>query len=350
MKISVLIPVYNVENYLQQCLNSVVNQSFDDYEIIIVDDGSTDSSGIICDEFKSRYPNKINVIHKGNQGLISARRVAIDKARGEFCIFVDSDDFVENNLLETINNYIQKENGIDMVIYSFFYYSDGEKKKYQRCLAKDSTVWSGKEKAFLYESLITNDVIDALWIKAIKTEYLQKDPIDYSKYYHKNMSEDVLQSIYPLNYAKKIIFADVPLYNYRYNFESISRNYSSKNIEKKDSSHVFREMLKVLPDWNLGDEIENKLYARWFTDVMYIFSKTCEFADDKNDWENIFHTNWVSMLPDIELKAFEKHVSVHYTELYNYFLKEDFNKIKLHFLKKVMYKKYKSLKARIKGL
>ncbi len=349
MKFSVLIPVYNVENYLQQCLDSVINQSFNDFEVIIVDDGSTDNSPSLCDAFEKKYPNKVTVIHKENQGLISARQIAIQKAQGEFCVFVDSDDFVESNLLETINNYILKEDGIDMVIYSFSFYNDGEKKN-QRHFAKDSTVWSGKEKKYLYEALITSDVIDALWIKSIKTVYLKKDPIDYSKYYHKNMSEDVLQSIYPLNYAEKVIYADVPLYNYRYNFESISRNYSSQNIEKKDSSHVFREILKILPCWKLDEEIEKKIYARWFGDVMYIFSKTCEFAKDKSDWRNIFETNWRNMLPDIELKFFEKYANPQYIKLYYYLSKNDFHRIKLYFLKKLIYKKYKKVKSRIKGL
>ena len=350
MKFSVLIPVYNVETYLQQCLDSVINQTFDDYEIIIVDDGSTDSSGRICDEFKKHYPNKVKLIHKENKGLISARREAIKKAQGEFCVFVDSDDFVETNLLETVNNYLQKDNEIDMVIYSFFYYGEKEKKRNERYLAKDSTIWSGEEKSYLCKSLIASDIIDALWIKAIKTEYLQRDPIDYSKYYNKNMSEDTLQSIYPLDFAKKIIYADVPLYNYRYNFESISRNYSSKNIEKKDSSHVFREILKILPDWKLDAEFEKRLYARWFADVMYIFTKTCENAKSKEDWTNIFNTNWVSMLPDVEVKIFEKYTNQQYVKIYNWFADKAFYKLKLHFLKSVMYKKYKKLKVGFKGL
>lgn len=350
MKFSVLIPVYNVEAYLQQCLDSVVNQTFDDYEIIIVDDGSTDLSAKICDEYKSRYPNKINVLHKENQGLISARRTAINIANGEFCVFVDSDDFIENNLLETVNTYLKKDKEIDMVIYSFFYYSDKEKKNAERYFAKDSTIWVDKTKNYLYELLITTTAVDALWIKAIKTEYLQKDPIKYSEYYNKNMSEDTLQSIYPFGYAKKIIYADVPLYNYRYNFESISRNYSSENIEKKDSSHVFRELLKVLPDWELNKEIERKLYARWFADVMYIFIKSCEHAKTKEDWTNIFNTNWDSMLPDIELKFFEDYANQQYKKIYNWFVNKEFCKLKLHFRKRSIYKKYKTIKARIKGL
>ena len=90
MKFSVLIPVYNVEGYLEKCLDSIINQNFDDYEIIIVDDGSTDQSGVLCDTYRKRYPNKITVIHKKNEGLMLARRDAIRMAKGEYFIFVDT--------------------------------------------------------------------------------------------------------------------------------------------------------------------------------------------------------------------------------------------------------------------
>ena len=113
MKFSILIPVYNVERYLEQCLESVINQTFGDYEVIIVDDGSTDNSSYICDSFAEKYPEKIYVIHKENQGLISARRIAIDKAQGEFCIFVDSDDFIECNLEQASFSEIKFNKGIE---------------------------------------------------------------------------------------------------------------------------------------------------------------------------------------------------------------------------------------------
>ena len=95
MRFSVLVPVYNVENYIEQCLDSILGQTFQDFELVLVDDGSTDRSGIICDEYQTLYPKQIKVIHKENQGLISARRIGIKEATGEFCIFVDSVRTVE---------------------------------------------------------------------------------------------------------------------------------------------------------------------------------------------------------------------------------------------------------------
>ena len=95
MKFSILVPVYNVEQYLEQCVESLLNQTYQgDYEIVLVDDGSTDSSGGICDKFKENNPDKIKVIHKENGGHTSARFEAIKNASGEYSLFCDSDDFV----------------------------------------------------------------------------------------------------------------------------------------------------------------------------------------------------------------------------------------------------------------
>ena len=125
LKFSVLIPVYNTEKYLEDCLRSVLNQTYQDFEIIVVDDGSTDSSGLICDNYQKAYPEKIKVIHKENQGLISARRVGIANASGDYCIFVDSDDYIENNLLSELNKILSQDESIDLLLYSFKYLQDG---------------------------------------------------------------------------------------------------------------------------------------------------------------------------------------------------------------------------------
>ena len=325
-----------------------MNQTFDDYEVIIVDDGSTDNSSCICDSFAVKYPEKIHIIHKENQGLISARRVAIDKAQGEFCIFVDSDDFVECNLLEIINSYLLKDNNIDMVIYSFNYYCGGIKTDRNRFVADDSEIWSADNKKKLYELLATGDSIDALWIKAIRTQILKRDPIDYKKYFSKNMSEDTLQSIYPITYAEKIIYADVPLYNYRYNRESISRCFTPESIIKKDSSHVFREIFSVLSRWELdNEEFKQKVYARWFSDVMYIFVKSCENAATNKEMDSILEFDWLSMLPSDDVNNFEAYVNQQYKNLYYYWVYKEFRKIKVMFFKRKLYKKIVSLKRKL---
>ena len=123
--ISVIVPVYNVQEYLVQCVESLVHQTYNNIEILLVDDGSTDDSGLICDKYADEYEN-IYVYHKTNGGLSSARNYGIDKANGEYLSFIDSDDFVDTDLYRILINAII-DNSADVVIFGFYNYYSKEK-------------------------------------------------------------------------------------------------------------------------------------------------------------------------------------------------------------------------------
>lgn len=114
-KISVIVPVYNVEAYLCRCIDSILGQTFTDFELILVDDGSKDASGAICDEYAEK-DNRITVIHKENAGVSAARNTGLDIANGEYVMFVDSDDYIHTKMFETMLLYMQ--DGVDFVISS----------------------------------------------------------------------------------------------------------------------------------------------------------------------------------------------------------------------------------------
>ena len=99
-KISVIVPVYNVEQYLPRCIDSILAQTFTDFELLLIDDGSTDNSGKICDEYAKKKDTKIRVWHKENGGVSSARNMGLDFAKGEYIQFIDSDDFIEKICLK----------------------------------------------------------------------------------------------------------------------------------------------------------------------------------------------------------------------------------------------------------
>lgn len=125
--ISVIIPVYNVEEYLRQCLDSVINQTYRNLEIILVDDGSTDSSGIMCDQY-ALTDSRIKVIHKKNGGLSDARNVGLNNCHGEYIGFVDSDDWISHNMFEQAYIAIEKENADVCFFHSAYVYYDKVKK------------------------------------------------------------------------------------------------------------------------------------------------------------------------------------------------------------------------------
>lgn len=121
--ISVVIPVYNVEKYLNECIESVLNQTYKDYEIILVDDGSTDSSGHICDDYMTA-DSRVRVFHQKNGGLSAARNTGLNEAKGEYIYFLDSDDYIENHTLEYLVEASVKENA-DVVFFDGDVFFDG---------------------------------------------------------------------------------------------------------------------------------------------------------------------------------------------------------------------------------
>lgn len=124
MLVSVIVPVYNVEKYIARCMESILNQSFKEFEVILVDDGSLDDSGNICDQY-ALSDERVQVIHKVHNGLSEARNTGLKSARGEFVTYIDSDDFVSNDYLSTLLD-VQTKNGCDIVSASFKIFYDNE--------------------------------------------------------------------------------------------------------------------------------------------------------------------------------------------------------------------------------
>ena len=138
--ISVIIPVYNVEQYLHKCIDSILEQTFQNFELILVDDGSTDNSGKICDEYAIK-DKRIIVIHQNNAGVSAARNTGLDSAKGEYIYFLDSDDWIESNALELLISLIEKNN-LDLSIMEIKE-TDNEKTSYEK---KDEIIYySGDE-------------------------------------------------------------------------------------------------------------------------------------------------------------------------------------------------------------
>lgn len=209
MKFSILIPVYNVEKYLAACLESIDKQEYRDFEVVIVDDGSTDNSSKICEEYKSNHSNTV-VIHKENGGLISARRSGIQNAQGDYCIFCDSDDLLEKNALTEIAKVIEKSKP-DMVIYNAYEYDGTKKKPFFEHILKEGIV---EDKTVIYDKLLLSYSLNPICLKAVKRSIMDVDR-NYEKFYKCNFGEDLLQSVPLIQCAERIYYLDRCLYNYR---------------------------------------------------------------------------------------------------------------------------------------
>ncbi len=349
MKFSILVPVYNVEKYLEQCVDSLLNQTYTgEYEIILVDDGSTDSSGAICDRYQKNNPDKIRVVHKKNEGLVSARQAGIELATGEYSLFVDSDDFAELNLFETVNGCIERNDNPDMVIYSYRYFTENKKKE-RKIALPDNGVYYGESKKTIYNHLLVSTSVTPIWAKALKTEILKNDPTDYSLYYDKNMGEDLFRSVHIVTAAEEIVYINSPLYCYRTNEDSISRSFRPETIANKNMIYVYNRIREYMPLWGMDNEENiNKLNARWFNETMHTFGKYYEYASSKDDKKKILNYNWGSMIPEVALNFSDNpYISKLFCSFFNSLKSKYHIYIHVFFGQKRLYKKLRNLKSRL---
>lgn len=346
LKYSFLVPVYNVEKYLKQCIDSMLSQTYKDFEIVLVDDGSTDSSGKICDDYQALFPDIINVVHKKNEGLVSARQVGIEEAKGDIYLFVDSDDFVEPQLLYYVDREFSVHENLDMVIYSFQYYKGSQKSGRKSTISESDVVFSGDKKKELYSALMFTPLITSIWTKAVKREVFQKDVTDYKEHYSHNMGEDLFRSIFLLSLADYVKYINIPLYNYRTDNFSISRDFSPDSIEKKNMMYIYDTFIKYLPIWDMdNNETKTKLKLHWLELVVFTFNQYYIAADSYYQKKLVVDFNWDIMLPsDISTVLINDNNSV---RTYKMIKDKKYLSLYIAFLKNTIYKELKRIKKRL---
>ena len=178
MKLSVIVPVYNTVQYLKQCIESIINQTYRDMEIILVDDGSTDGSGEICDYYAECFDN-IQVFHQENSGIVVARKQGILKATGEYIGFVDSDDWIAEDMYETLMNVAEAENS-DIVSMGYTI-CKGENQTIVEDATLFGTYFKEKNMDIIFSKMIFDfeeerrGITPALWTKVIKRSILEQE-------------------------------------------------------------------------------------------------------------------------------------------------------------------------------
>lgn len=270
--ISVIIPVYNVEKYLEECIDSVLSQTYKNYEIILVDDGSTDSSPEICDKYASEYEN-ISVIHKENHGLSHTRNAGLTVAHGEYVYFLDSDDYIDSDAFTMLAEAIEKEKS-DFLFFDSWSFEDTQRnfnipQNYVRkkCYGTDS----GLE---MMEKLCENkDFHTAIPLFFFKNSFIREEKLSFIEGV---IYEDVLFAYQAFCKAKRVTHINSPIYFRRYRPNSIMT--SNKTIQHFNSIvAVFNEL--VLFSVKLSEDLSNvqKTYiARFAFNVFNIYDKLTE--------------------------------------------------------------------------
>ena len=268
--ISIVVPVYKVEQYLDRCVDSIVNQTYKNLEIILVDDGSPDNCPQMCDEW-AKKDNRIKVIHKENGGLANARNTGIDICTGDYVLFVDSDDYIESDMVEFLLK-LSLENDADVSRCGFYFdYSDGrDVSQFTDCSIK----FLDKTEAII--DLATSGFGGTAWNKLYKKDIIKTHLYDKSD----GCSEDIMHNFRVYQDVSKIVFCDEPKYHY-----VLRKNSITNNTFGHGAFDIIRAKKKIID------------YAKDFSEIMpyavkgyiisaYIVLSGCiqnnAFKDDKN--------------------------------------------------------------------
>ena len=282
--VSVIVPVYKAEKYLRKCVDSILAQTFRDFEVLLVDDGSPDGSGAICDEYAGKDP-RVRVFHKENGGVSSARQCGLDNARGEYTIHADPDDWVEPNMLEELYAKAKAEDA-DIVICDFYYEYSPTRITVCRQRLKD------RYPETVIAQLFRMEVTGCVWNKLVRTSLFRENGISFPKGI--NIGEDYSVVVALLLVAQKTSSVDLPLYHYIRNQDSLTKRKSDDKLQQRIAFVSLVEatiaghdkLFAVLPYFKLMVKCDilvghpsSKLYKKLYPETKYyIFSSNYNWA------------------------------------------------------------------------
>ena len=306
-KISIIVPVYNVEKYIDKCLNSLVNQTLKNIEIIVVNDGSPDNSQKIIDKYVKKYPTLIKSYIKENGGQGSARNYGLEKSNGEYIMYVDSDDYIEPNMAELMYTKAKKEFSDIVVCGNYVVDEENRIIKEERSHDFDKSL---KKENFLFGKM-------AVWNKIYKRNLLIDNNLTFrSKLWY----EDLDFTIKVFSLTDKISYVDDLLYNYLLRDGSTMNNSNAKrNLELCDAFDSAIDFLK-----------KNKLNKKMHSEIEFL----CIYHMYICGITRVININCNNKLKNQIIDKFKKYMIVNFPEYRkNKYIKQlDFNKKLIYFL------------------
>lgn len=257
MKFSIIVPVYNAENFLDECILSILGQSYENWELILVNDDSTDRSFEICNKYAAS-DSRIKVINQKKSGPLIARANGINKCCGDYIGFLDSDDFLEKKTLEEISDIVHNYMP-DLILFNNKRVSVNEE-----LVSINKHIYSTKEKYTVIEKdrllrdFLGTNSLNSVGTKIIKREIVFKDKTNYNLFYNLIQAEDKLQSLPFIYYSNSIVYIDEPYYNYRINPSSTTFNFKYKNFI--DTLTVYNYILTFLINHNVSINLLSLAY------------------------------------------------------------------------------------------
>ncbi|MBU3179829.1 glycosyltransferase family 2 protein [Clostridium psychrophilum] len=273
-QISIIVPVYNGAKYINQCIEMVINQTFKDFELIIVDDGSTDNTKKMCNEYEKK-DKRIKLITKKNGGTWAARNIGIDVALGKYIIFFDCDDWYQDNLLKAMYECMDK-NKVDLVISgqtNVFVDKDGETIRKTVVIPEENIYTTNNEILDNYILLRQAEIGDVLWNKIYKAEIIKKYKLKFQNY---KRGEDLIFNANYYEHIDKCMVIGKSFYNYRIeNSNPVWQKYSDNylNVVKDENKAIVDKLKK----WDKYDKFAIEYQSTHFTYriMEYFYSVVC---------------------------------------------------------------------------
>lgn len=320
--VSVIVPVYKVETYLKRCVDSLLSQTYENIEIILIDDGSPDNSGKICDEY-AKKDERIKVIHKKNSGVSATRNRGITESNGRYLVFVDSDDWLESTAIELLYEKMITEN-VDIVRGNYFINTDTVES-----IAQINPLISGNKKILTNTEEFKNEILKAflngniagyLWVFMIK-----KEIVSSSKPFKEDifLAEDLVFLMYVLGKAQSIYFFDVPHYHYYINENGLTRSseYYQRNIKNMPKLTKYFEEI-ISNNWSNSNLIDIRRAAstKMIMSYLYAMFKQTDKKEFRKLLSQILDDKDVSKLlkiSDLKLldQGFKKYIEIIFLKL-----------------------------------
>jgi len=242
-KISIIIPIYNVEDYLKKCLDSIVNQTYKNLEILCINDGSTDKSGKICDDY-AKKDNRVRAIHQTNAGVTAARNAGMAASTGEYLTFIDSDDWIEPDMYQSLTDAITKT-GADVAVCDYnLIYDDRIDYNYSNMKEETIDLTDGITDYF-YKYCACYKPNNYLWTRLYKTELIKSYGVKFGNY---KIADDTLFNFMLLPYIKKVTNISGAYYNYLQRTNSNVYTSARKSNLAKSYAETFSALLNYIRD------------------------------------------------------------------------------------------------------
>lgn len=336
MRFSIIVPVYNAEKYLAECVGSVLRQEDGQFELILVDDGSAEACARACDEVAASSA-EIRVVHQRNQGPLLARLNGVRAAEGEYCLFLDADDLLAPGSLRILSEAIERHHSPDMAIYSYVSETPGGKIAEPPFLFPEERSFDGASKKELYALFLTGTGLNSIWTKAVRRDVFFRKGRDLSPYAALRCAEDRLLSMAAVSDAQTVVYLPERLYRYRLFPGSATRAFSLAAVDRSNTRILYPFELECLRCWEMTDDDSlMRLKASYLLQTLYVFDRFYLQMRDTGDRERLIAYDWKSFVPGECLAVLDSdpHINDVQRELFHLLMEKDAAGLEKYFKRK----------------